>query len=92
MTAVLTLLAAAAGCLVFAKVADLFDCPAAGGLFSWACGGLTAFALIAVLLTPAGHRLALYVAPVLLVVAVVAGFVLLAVLRLVKGAPTEDQP
>ena len=92
MTAVVTLLGLAAGAFVFAKVADLFECPAAGDLFSWACGGLTAFALIALLLTSAGHRLALYVAPVLLAVATVAGFVLLAVLWLVKDAPTEDQP
>lgn len=92
MTAVATLLAAAAGAFVFAKVADLFECPAAGDLFSWACGGLTAFALIALLLTSAGHRLALYVAPVLLAVATVAGFALLALLWLAKGAPTEDQP
>ena len=59
MTAVAYLLGLAAGAFVFAKVADLFECPAAGDLFSWACGGLTAFALIALLLTSAGHRLAL---------------------------------
>lgn len=92
MTAVVYLLGLAAGAFVFAKVADAFECPTAGDLFSWACGGLTAFALIALLLTPAGHRLALYVAPVLLAVAAVACFGVLAVLRLAKDAPTEDQP